>query len=107
LLQPGATPDKAPTPKIAWCAKTGTDGTTTHRSPISTNSAGTADPIVWMLDGSKLKGYDGDTGDVVFDGGTGSCQGVHGFTTLILANGHVLAAGDAGGQAHVCSWSVH
>jgi len=62
---------------------------------------------VWMLDGSKLKGYDGDTGAVVFDGGTGTCGGVHGFTTLIAANGHILAAGDSGGQAHLCSWSVH
>ena len=101
------TPGSPPTPKIAWCAKTGTDGTTTHRSPISTNSAGTADPIVWMLDGSKLKGFDGDTGAVVFDGGSGTCAGVHGFTTLIQANGRILAMGDSGGQAHICSWSVH
>lgn len=103
LLQPGS----PPMPKMAWCAKIGTDGATVHRSPISTNSAGSADPIVWQLDGSKLKGFDGDTGAVVFDGGTGTCGGVHGFTTLILANGHILAAGDSGGQAHLCSWSVH
>lgn len=107
MLKPGATPDKAPTPAITWCAKVGTDNATVHRSPISTNSAGTSDPIVWQLDGSKLKGFDGDTGAVVFDGGTGTCGGVHGFTTLIVANGHILAAGDSGGQAHLCSWSVH
>ena len=107
LLQPGATATQAPMPKIAWCATTGADAATTRRSPISTNSAGTADPIVWMMDGTKLKGYDGDTGAVVFDGGTGTCAGVHAFTTLIEANGHVLAAGDSGGQAHLCSWSVH
>lgn len=106
MLKPGATPDKAPTPDITWCAKVGTDNATVHRSPISTNSAGTSDPIVWQLDGSKLKGFDGDTGAVVFDGGTGTCGGVHGFTTLIVANGHILAAGDSGGQAHLCSWSV-
>jgi hypothetical protein len=102
-MQPGS----PPMPSMAWCAKIGTDATTVHRSPISTNSAGSADPIVWQLDGSKLKGFDGDTGAVVFDGGSGTCAGVHGFTTLILANGHILAAGDAGGQAHLCSWSVH
>ncbi len=50
-----------------------TDSTTTHRSPISTNSAGSSDPIVWQMDGSKLKGFDGETGAVVFDGGSGTC----------------------------------
>jgi len=99
-------PGSPPTPEISWCGTIGTDSTTTHRSPISTNSAGTSDPIVWQMDGTKLKGFDGDTGAVVFDGGSGTCAGVHGFTTLILANGHILAAGDSGGQAHLCSWSV-
>jgi len=103
MLKPGS----PPMPEMVWCAKIGTDSTTTHRSPISTNSAGTSDPIVWQLDGSKLKGFDGDTGAVVFDGGSGSCAGVHGFTTLILANGHILAAGDSAGKARLCSWSVH
>jgi len=106
-IKPGATPDKAPTPEITWCAKVGTDSATTHRSPISTNSAGTSDPIVWQLDGSKLKGFDGDTGAVVFDGGSGTCAGVHGFSSMIVANGHIVAVGDSGGKAHLCSWSVH
>jgi len=102
MLKPGS----PPTPDMIWCAKIGTDSTTTHRSPISTNSAGTADPIVWQMDGSKLKGFDGDTGAVVFDGGSGTCAGVHGFTTMILANGHILAVGDSANKAHICSWSV-
>jgi hypothetical protein len=107
LMQPGTTPAKAPTPKIAWCAKVGTDGTTIRRSPISTNSSGSADPIVWMMNGSKLNGFDGETGAVVFNGGTGSCGGVHTFTSLIVANGHIVIGGDAAGQAHLCSWSIH
>ena len=100
-------PGSPPTPEMSWCAKIGTDGATTHRSPISTSSAGTADPIVWTMDGSKLKGFDGDTGAVVFDGGSGTCAGVHSFTSLIQANGHIVSVGDSGGKAHLCSWSVH
>jgi hypothetical protein len=102
LMQPGS----PPMPKMAWCAKIGTDGATVKRSPISTNSAGTADALVWTLNGSKLNAFDGDTGAVVFDGGTGSCGGVHSFTTLIQTNGHIVT-GDSAGQAHLCSWSVH
>lgn len=107
LLQPGATAAQAPTPKIAWCAKVGTDGTTVRRAPISTSSEGSSDSIVWMMNGSKLNGFDGETGAVVYDGGTGTCTGVHTFTELIAANGHLLTAGDAAGHAHLCSWSVH
>ena len=103
LMQPGS----PPMPKMAWCAKVGTDGATVKRSPISTNSAGTADALVWTLNGSKLNAFDGDTGAVVFDGGTGSCGGVHSFTTLIQTNGHIVTGGDSAGQAHLCSWSVH
>jgi hypothetical protein len=103
LMQPGS----PPMPKMAWCAKVGTDGATVKRSPISTNSAGTADALVWTLNGSKLNAFDGDTGATVFDGGTGSCGGVHSFTTLIQTNGHIIAGGDSAGQAHLCSWSVH
>jgi len=89
---------------MAWCAAVATDATT-KRSPISTNSVGNADPIVWAINGSKLDAFDGDMGNVLFDGG--SCGGVHSFTSLIDANGHLVAGGDAAGQAHLCSWSVH
>jgi hypothetical protein len=103
LMQPGS----PPMPKMAWCAKVGTDGATVKRSPISTNSAGTADALVWVLNGSKLNAFDGDTGAAVFSGGTGTCGGVHSFTTLIETNGHIVTGGDSAGQAHLCSWSVH
>jgi len=106
LMQPGATAAQAPMPKKAWCAAVATDGTT-KRSPISTNSMGNADPLVWAINGSKLNAFNGDTGAVVFAGGTGTCGGVHSFTSLIDADGHMVAGGDAAGQAHLCSWSVH
>jgi hypothetical protein len=106
LLQPGTTPDKAPTPKIVWCGGINTDGTI-RRSPTSTNSSGSADPIVWLVNGSTLNGFDGETGAKVYDGGTTSCGGVPYFSQAIVANGHIVTAGSAAGQAHLCSWSVH
>jgi hypothetical protein len=106
LMQPGMTPTAAPTPKISWCAAIATDATI-HRSPISTNSSGSTDPIVWLVNGTKLNAFDGETGASLYTGGTGTCGGVHAFTTLIDANGHLIMGGDAAGQAHLCSWSVH
>jgi hypothetical protein len=110
LMQPGTSPDKPPNPKIAWCAPVST-GDTTFRSPISTNSAGNADPIVWMINGDKLNGFDGETGAVVYDSGAGAspsaCSGVQKFTAPIAAGGRIVTGGSSGGQAHLCSWSVH
>jgi PQQ enzyme repeat len=110
LMQPGVTPDKPPMPKISWCAKVST-GDTTMRSPISTNSAGSADPIVWMINGDKLNAFDGETGALLYDSGAGatpsSCSGVAKFTAPVAVNGHIVTGGSSGGQAHLCSWSVH
>ena len=111
LMQAGTTPDKAPTPKASWCAKISTNGDTVTRSPISTNSAGNADPIVWMMNGDKLNGFDGETGAVLYDSGAGatpsSCGGVAKFTAPVAVNGRIVTGGSSGGQAHLCSWSVH
>jgi hypothetical protein len=59
------------------------------------------------MNGSKLSGFDGETGAAVYDSGAATCGGVHTFTQVIAANGHIVAAGDIAGQAHLCSWSVH
>jgi hypothetical protein len=110
LMQPGVTPDKPPMPKISWCAKVST-GDTVMRSPISTNSAGNADPIVWMINGDKLNGFDGETGALLYDSGAGaapsSCSGVAKFTAPVAVNGRIVTGGSAGGQSRLCSWSVH
>lgn len=110
LMQPGTAADKPPMPKIAWCAKVSTGDTTMH-SPISTNSAGSADPIVWMMNGDKLNGFDGETGALVYDSGAGAtpstCTGVQKFTAPIAVGGRIVAGGTSGGQSHLCSWSVH
>jgi hypothetical protein len=99
LLRPGS----PPMPSIAWCATTSTDDEVRRRSPISTTTDGKTNAIVWFMNGAKLNGYDGDTGMVVFDGGTGMCGGVHRHTSPIAANGRIIVGGDG----HLCSWSVH
>ena len=109
LLKPAAA-GGVPMPSKAWCVNID-GGDTPKRAPISTNSAGSTDAIVWYLNGSKLQGFDGETGAVLYDSSKGAtpsqCQGVHKFTSLIAANGRIVAGGDVGGQAHLCSWSVH
>ncbi len=112
LMQPGVTPDKPPMPKISWCAAVNsTDNSTHYRSPISTNSAGNADPIVWMINGDRLNAFDGETGAVLYNSGAGAatspCAGVQKFTAPIAVNGRIVTGGSSGGQAHLCSWSVH
>lgn len=112
LMQPGASRDKAPMPKISWCgAINANDNSTHYRSPISTNSAGSADPIVWMINGERLNGFDGETGALLYNSGAGAtqsaCAGVQKFTAPIAVNGRIVTGGSSGGQAHLCSWSVH
>jgi hypothetical protein len=99
-LQPG----KPPTPEIKWCATmNSSDDEVRRRSPIATNSddAG-ADPVVWFMSGSSLVAFKGDSGEAIpFTSGT--CDGVHRFTSPISANGRIIVGGDG----HLCSWSVH
>jgi hypothetical protein len=108
LLKPSAA-GMPPMPSKAWCGAIDTGST--NRSPISTNSSGSADPIVWYLTGSRLMGFDGEDGTTLYDSSKGaspsSCAGVHKFTSLIAVNGRIVAGGDSAGKAHLCSWSVH
>jgi outer membrane protein assembly factor BamB len=99
LLQPGA----PPTPKIVWCAHVNDSDDVRRRSPISTTTDGSANAVVWFMNGSLLNAFDGDTGAVLYNGGTGNCGGVHRFTSPIAANGRIVVGGDG----HLCSWSVH
>ena len=114
LLKPPAA-GMAPMPSKVWCAAIG-GGDTSKRAPIATNSAGTADPIVWYMDGGNLNAFDGEDGTVLYDSsGTktksgaaaSSCAGIHKFTSLMAVNGRIVVGGDSGGSAHLCSWSVH
>jgi hypothetical protein len=90
-------PGSPPTPTVAWCA--GLSGETT--SPIATTTDGQADPIVWYISNNKLVGVDGDTGATLFAGGSGTCTGVHRWTSPIAVKGRIIVGGDN----HLCSWS--
>jgi hypothetical protein len=109
LLKPSAA-GMVPMPSKAWCGAID-GGDSSKRAPISTNSAGNADPVVWYLSGSRLLGFDGEDGTTLYDSSkaqpASSCAGVHKFTSLIAVNGRIVAGGDSAGKAHLCSWSVH
>jgi hypothetical protein len=85
---------------INWCAPTNGDDEIRRRSPVSTTTDGTANPIVWFMNGSTLQAFDGETGTMLYSGG--NCGGVHRHTSPIVANGRVIVGGDG----HLCSWSV-
>ena len=85
-----------PTAKVAWCAP----GPNPPSAPISTTTDGTANPIVWFVNRGQLKGVDGDTGESVFDGGSGSCTGVQRWTSPIAVKGRIVV----GANGMLCSW---
>jgi len=77
----------------AWCAAGG------GGSPIVTTTDGTSDAIVWQIATggvSRLRGFDGDTGAVVFNGGAAADQmgAVQTFQTAIVARGRIFVAGN-------------
>jgi hypothetical protein len=83
-----------PTITVAWCADQHGRG-----SPIVTTPDGRSEPIVWSVgaggDG-RLRGFDGETGQVVFDGGGpgDAMSGVQRYQTPIVAKGRIFVAGD-------------
>jgi len=95
VLIPAGSP---PQPTVAWCATLGTPVT----SPIATTSDGTNDAIVWYMNSGKLTGVDGDTGAVVYTS-TDTCANVRQWTSPIAVNGRIVTGGDA----KLCSWTVH
>ena len=97
LMSVRITPGAPPTADTAWCAPGGNPST----GPISTTIDGKADPIVWHINGGNLRGFDGDTGDVVFDG-AGSCSGVQRWTSPIAVNGRIIT----GANGKLCSWAA-
>jgi hypothetical protein len=88
-----------PTPSVAWCATLGGSAT----GPITTTTDGTSESIVWFMDSNKLIGVDGETGAVVFDGGSGTCAGVRKWASPIAVKGRIVVGADG----KLCSWSPH
>jgi hypothetical protein len=93
LVSPGA-PAKA---DVVWCAQA--QG---RYSPIATTTDGKSESLVWFMNGSKLNAVDGETGQVVFNGGTADCPGVIKWTSPIAVKGRIIVA--AGSR--LCSWSA-
>ncbi|HET7539931.1 MAG TPA: hypothetical protein VFK05_08665 [Polyangiaceae bacterium] len=86
-----------PTAEIAWCAP----GPNPPAAPISTTTDGKSEAIVWYVANGQLKGVDGDTGQSVFDGGSGSCAGVQRWTSPIAVKGRIVV----GANGKLCSWA--
>jgi hypothetical protein len=93
LVTPGA-PPKA---EVVWCAAAGG-----RYSPIATTTDGKSEALVWFMNGNKLNAVDGETGQVVFNGGAGDCPGVTKWTSPIVVKGRVIV----GAGARLCSWSA-
>jgi hypothetical protein len=85
-----------PTAEVAWC----TAGPNPPSAPISTTTDGKSNPIVWFANNGQLKAVDGDTGESVFDGGSGSCSGVQRWTSPIAVKGRIVV----GANGKLCSW---
>ena len=80
-----------PTLSVAWCAGSGGVG-----SPIVTTTDGTAETVVWYVArDNKLHGFNGETGEAVFDGGSDTVT-INNFQTPIAAKGQIFVA--AGNQ---------
>jgi hypothetical protein len=81
-----------PTMDVAWCAGSAGSG-----SPIVTTTDGTAETIVWYFTAEgdrKLRGFNGETGAVVFNGGGAAetMPTINRFQTPIAAKGKIFVA---------------
>ncbi len=96
-MVPGAPPGI----QTAWCTQQNGEG-----SPMVTTTDGHHEAIVWTVGAegdNRLHGFDGDTGQVVYDGGgAGDVIGfVRRYHTPILANGRIYVAADGVVKAFV------
>jgi hypothetical protein len=92
-----------PKPATLWCAPIMSTPGGGPASPIATTTDGKANAVVWIMSGTHLMGYDGDTGAVVFAGGNDTCTNVRKWTSPIAVKGRIVVGGDG----HLCSWSPH
>jgi hypothetical protein len=93
LLITAAAPPKI---TMAWSANPNGRG-----SPMVTSPDGKTDVVVWHIGAggdNKLRGYDGDTGMAIFDGGGADEQlpVVDRFQTPIAAKGRIFVASESG-----------
>jgi len=81
-----------PTITVAWCADNGGRG-----SPIVTTTDGSSEPVIWTTGAyytNRLHGYDGETGELLFDGGGEAEQmtDVGHLQTPIVVDGRIFVA---------------
>ncbi len=80
-------PGNPPTLAGSWCANGG------NGSPIVTTTDGQSNAIVWNI-GSKLMGFDGDTGATIFSGGGVSLPSIQTWMAPIVAKGRFFVFGN-------------
>jgi hypothetical protein len=83
-----------PSLSLAWCAATDSDG-----SPIVSTTDGSSEPVVWTVgaDGDgRVHALDGETGAILFGGGTSYQMPVARYQSAILVKGRALWAHNAG-----------
>ena len=99
-----------PVPQVVWCASIGQAGAQGEdgagsllpASPMITTTDGKSDAMVWFINGGKLTAVDGDNGKVLYTS-SDTCTGVKQWTAPIAVKGRIVAGGDG----HLCSWSLH
>jgi len=77
--------------EVAWCA-----GSSSQTSPISTTTDGMANSVVWYVAGSRLMGFNGEDGTMIY-GGNGAGDGMLSldrFQTMMVAKGKMYFASD-------------
>ncbi|HYB42493.1 MAG TPA: PQQ-binding-like beta-propeller repeat protein [Candidatus Methylomirabilis sp.] len=84
-----------PTATVAWCARQNGAG-----SPMVTTTDGASNAIVWTVGAegdNRLRGFDGDTGRLIFAGGglPEAMSFVRRFQTPIAARGRIFVAADS------------
>ena len=75
----------------AWCGNEGNG----EGSPIVTTTDGHADAVVWAIGAegdTKLHGFDGETGAVIYDGGPDTFSPTARYQTPIVAKGRIFWA---------------
>jgi hypothetical protein len=80
-----------PTFAFAWCAESQGQG-----SPMVTTTDGQSNPIVWVVSAqgtNLLLGFDGDTGQTIFNGGGATMTEVLRMTSAIDVNGRFFVGG--------------
>jgi hypothetical protein len=89
--------DNPPTASVVWCSSE-----TGLGSPMVTRAAN-GDVIVWDAN-TRLYGYDGDTGEKIFDGGGAAdamASGMHYYNSTVDVGGRILVATSGPGRLYI------